>query len=213
MRLGLGACALMLFCAIAVRHASAQDGSICALLDDDRKRLDCYDLLFKKPLVGGATTSPSEESNNAGPGKSDWLVEQETSKFDDSQNVRVYVLAKDSFVDFLHKRRTPVLTVACHEGEVYAYVVFDTVMQSEPLVYRLDKKSPRKARRSAIDESRRSRPLDHRRSGGIRHGADRCRSSAHQGDTLWSQCGRARVSDRRLGTGHQALAQGLQVVT
>ena len=144
MRLGLGACALMLFCAIAVRHASAQDGSICALLDDDRKRLDCYDLLFKKPLVGGATTSTSEESNNAGPGKSDWLVEQETSKFDDSQNVRVYVLAKDSFVDFLHKRRTPVLTVACHEGEVYAYVVFDTVMQSEPLVYRLDKKSPGK---------------------------------------------------------------------
>src|SRR5687767_2762949 len=96
MRLGLGACALLLLLSgVTVRHAPAQDGSICALLSDDRKRLDCYDLLFKKPQAEKSKPAAPAKPQTAGTGK--WQVEEFISKLDDSTNVVVTVSALEPF--------------------------------------------------------------------------------------------------------------------
>ena len=142
MRLGLAGCALLLLSAVTVRLAAAQDGSICALLADDRKRLDCYDLLFKKPQAEKSKPAqPSTPKTATGTGK--WKVEEFVSKLDDSTNVVVTVSAAEPFRG-RYDSYLAALSVACREGETNAWMNFQTTMTGGQLVYRVDKNPARR---------------------------------------------------------------------
>jgi type VI secretion system protein VasI len=142
MRLGLGAGALLLlFSGVTVRHAPAQDGSICALLEDDRKRLDCYDLLFKKPQAEKSKPAAPAKPQTAGTGK--WQVEEFISKLDDSTNVVVTVSALEPFRD-TYESYLAALSVACREGETNVWINFQTTMTGGQLVYRVDRNPARR---------------------------------------------------------------------
>ncbi len=61
---------------ILTNNAEAQDDpKACAAIAQDSKRLECFDLIFKKSSV--TTSSP----------KSDWTITEEKSKIDDTTNV------------------------------------------------------------------------------------------------------------------------------
>src|SRR6202044_1611075 len=65
---------------ILLAPALAQDDpKTCAAISDDTKRLECFDLIFKKSSM---TTSVA---------KTDWVVREEKSKIDDSSNVLLTV--------------------------------------------------------------------------------------------------------------------------
>jgi type VI secretion system protein VasI len=141
MRLALAAFALLLLSAVTVRLATAQDGSICALLADDRKRLDCYDLLFKQAPAEPAKSATPDKPKTAGTGK--WKVEEFISKLDDSTNVVVTVSAVKPFRG-RYESYLAALSVACREGETNAWINFQTTMTGGQLVYRVDKNPARR---------------------------------------------------------------------
>jgi type VI secretion system protein VasI len=137
MELRVGACALILLCAVAVRHASAEDGSICALLEDDRKRLDCYDLLFKKPQAEKPKPAePAKTKTATGTGK--WQLDSQLSKLDDSTNLFVSVAAIEPYDDGYESEYAG-LTIACREGKTNLWVDFQTSMFGNAVIYRIDK--------------------------------------------------------------------------
>ncbi len=141
MRLIIAAAALLLagvLSAVSVNGAGAQDGSVCALLTDDRRRLDCYDLLFKPPSEEG-TASPIKGRGKAGAGKGKWTIREAISKLDDSRNVFVSVSAAQPYINWLGESKSSSLTIACREGATNLWIDFGTTMGLGPLVYRIDK--------------------------------------------------------------------------
>ena len=138
MRLGPCACALLLLSAMTVRHALAQDGSICALLEDDRKRLDCYDGLFARPIDEAQAAVRSKTISAAGRGR--WSVAEELSPIDDSLNVQLTV---DSF-EAVEGRERARLSIACTEGNTAVRVSFGGKRMADfedwgRVTYRIDK--------------------------------------------------------------------------
>ena len=117
--------------------AAAQDGSICALLADDRQRLDCYDLLFKKPQAEKAKPAqPSKTKPSSGTGK--WQFDSELSKLDDSTNRFVSVASLEPY-NSGYKSEYAGLTIACREGDTNLWIDFRTTMYGDAVIYRIDK--------------------------------------------------------------------------
>ena len=123
--------------ALAPAAGWAQDGSICALLADDRKRLDCYDLLFKKPQAEKSKpTQPAKIKTATGTGR--WDVASQLSKLDDSTNLFVSVDSLEPYDDGYESNHAT-LTIACREGKTNLWIHFKTTMDGGTIIYRVDK--------------------------------------------------------------------------
>jgi type VI secretion system protein VasI len=135
--------------ALAPAAGWAQDGSICALLADDRKRLDCYDLLFKKPQAEKTMPAqPAKTKPATGTGR--WEVEEETSKLDDSLNVVVAVASEQTLQGRAEGKRAT-LSIGCFEGRTVLWVHFGGLLMADHgeygiVTYRLDKQTARSTR-------------------------------------------------------------------
>jgi hypothetical protein len=75
----------LLVAVLAASKARAEDDpKTCAAIPEDDRRLECYDLIFRKSEVEIPTTSQ-------------WDVQEEVSKVDDTSNVYVFVDSSNTF--------------------------------------------------------------------------------------------------------------------
>ena len=76
----------------AMAQAHQPDGGQCAKINEDRERLICYDLVFKKTV---STSEPKARSEDTKP--TAWKVTEEVSKIDDSKNVFMTVMSNETY--------------------------------------------------------------------------------------------------------------------
>ena len=98
--------------------ASAQEGEKCAVINEDSKRLLCYDLLFKISQISNAQVS----------GK--WNVTINKSKIDDSSTVSMVSVSTNEIVNKFGTAKTVFLAIVCKENTTFLTVSFDTFMSS-----------------------------------------------------------------------------------
>jgi len=112
-------------------HALANDDpQSCASIMDDDRRLECFDLLFRKSVASPTTNSK-------------WDVEIETSKIDDSKNVFLFV---DSIEPVRNRYGSSVrskLTLRCRENVTSLSIWFGGHFMSDTeshgdVTYRID---------------------------------------------------------------------------
>jgi len=109
------------------------DPKTCAAIPNDAKRLECFDLIFKKSSV----TKMSENSQ--------WRVEEEKSKIDDSTNVTLLLEATEPIRNQYGQPARLTILIVCREKTTNFYIVFGGHFMSSTsdygtVTFRLDKK-------------------------------------------------------------------------
>ena len=118
---------------ILLAQASAQDDpKTCAAISDDARRLECFDLIFKKSSM--TTLAP----------KSDWIVKEEKSKIDDSTNVLLTVSSVEPIKNQYGVETNLDALIVCREKKTDFYIVFGGHFMSSiegygKVTFRLDK--------------------------------------------------------------------------
>lgn len=135
----IGAIACGLLAAIP---AAAEDGKDCATIQDDPKRLLCYDLIFK---IKQTTTQQSK-----------WRVEEQTSKIDDRKNVYLALDSKERLAGRFGQKEHARLLFTCREGKTAFYITFGGHFMSSTnngtITYRIDKRpAAKKGMRESTD--------------------------------------------------------------
>lgn len=115
----------------------------CASIKDDGKRLECFDLLFKK-------TSAAPLSS---PGK--WVVRKEVSKLDDTSNVFMYLSSKKQHRNKYGTLKNLHISIACREKKTNLWIWFagefmTSIQGKGAVTYRVDR---RKAKKRYFQES------------------------------------------------------------
>ncbi len=119
---------------ILVAQARAQDDpKICAAISNDAKRLECFDLIFKKSSV----TTPVP--------KSDWIITQEKSKIDDTTNVSITVTSMQPITNQYGQQTNLDMYILCREKKTDFYIVFGGYFMASienygKVTFRLDKR-------------------------------------------------------------------------
>jgi type VI secretion system protein VasI len=110
--------------------ATAQDGVGCAKIEDNARRLHCYDSAFR--------TSASVSNHSA------WVVSEETSKISDRKNVTAFIESANTLRGRFGDKPKATLILRCREKVIDAYVVFGGHFMSShregAVTYRVDKR-------------------------------------------------------------------------
>ncbi len=111
----------------------SSDLAACATIEDDSRRLECYDALAKREKE--ATLQEKEAS---------WFVSQYTSKLDDSPNVFMSMDAKEPLIDGSGQIHRPSLCIRCSENKTHIYVIWDMPLGRRDVLVteRLDAQKP-----------------------------------------------------------------------
>jgi type VI secretion system protein VasI len=123
---------------LLLSQAKAEDDpSSCAAIASDPKRLECFDLIFKK---SSSTTTV---------GKSEWIVTEEKSKIDDSTNVFLRLNSIEPIRNQFGVQTNVELYILCREKKTDFYMVFgghfmSSIENYSTVTFRLDKRSPSK---------------------------------------------------------------------
>jgi type VI secretion system protein VasI len=118
-------------CIISPLSAFAEDDpKLCAMIRDDSKRLECYDLVFKKTAIIST--------------KNEWDVREETSKIDDSKNITLHLKSMESIIDQYGQSSPMGLWIMCREKKADLYFTFAGNFMSSTeawgkVTYRIDK--------------------------------------------------------------------------
>lgn len=107
------------------------DPKACAAITDGAKRLECFDLIFKKSSV---TTT-----------KSAWEVIEEKSKIDDSTNVFLHLNSVEPVKNQYGRLKNLSLNILCREKKTDLYIIFADYFMSSTgdkgsVTFRVDKK-------------------------------------------------------------------------
>lgn len=107
----------------------AQASDKCAQIADNRQRLECYDLEYRKE----ATVSI----------ESAWIVKEEVSRIDDSKNVFLTVFSKDSIRARFGSPAPASLHIHCRENTTMLYIVMagnflSDIQDYGQVTYRID---------------------------------------------------------------------------
>ena len=117
-------------------HAFASDTDTCTAISNDERRLECYDLLFKKTV---SRTTPA--------GKGQWSITEEKSMIDDSSKVVVSVTNSEPVQNRFGQTKTMHLIIACRENKTALWINFDQFMSDHAgggrVTYRIDKEKAR----------------------------------------------------------------------
>jgi type VI secretion system protein VasI len=119
---------------LLLTQARAEDDpKACAAISQDAKRLECFDLIFKKSSV--TTSSP----------KSDWVVREEKSKIDDTTNVTLHLKSIEPVRNQYGIKKQIDIVINCREKKTDLYIVFggyfmSSVQNYGEVTYRIDKK-------------------------------------------------------------------------
>jgi type VI secretion system protein VasI len=114
--------------------ARAQDDpKACAAIADNAKRLECFDLIFKKSSV--TTTSA----------KSEWVVTEEKSKIDDSTNVFMMLDSTQPIKNQYGAKAALTIAIFCREKKTDFYIIFgghfmSSIGNAGVVTFRVDKK-------------------------------------------------------------------------
>ncbi|WP_374381395.1 type VI secretion system-associated protein TagO [Dongia sp.] len=132
----IGSCG---YCSVSVAQETPD---ACAQIEDDKNRLECFDLLFRKSRVDKATTSA-------------WRVKEDTSKIDDSTNVFVAVDSTEEIGNRFGQRGFASLVLVCRENETNVYFYFAgehmaSIQGYGDVTFRIDKQ---KAKTRHFEES------------------------------------------------------------
>ena len=101
----------LLFASVMFGQSSANEPSDCADIDKDARRLECYDLLFRKSV------DRSQEASR-------WNVQVEQSKIDDSRNVFLYVDSLEPIRNQFGQASNGNLVISCRENETSLWFKF-----------------------------------------------------------------------------------------
>ena len=110
MRVPAPSLAVLVFAASA--HAQSPPPEICAKVSEDKARLECYDLAYRKTLNVSTTSK--------------WKVREETSKVDDSRTVFLIVDSVEEMRGRYGKSEVAQLVMACREKDTDIYIGFGT---------------------------------------------------------------------------------------
>ncbi len=121
----------LLFASVMFGQSSANEPSDCADIDKDARRLECYDLLFRKSV------DRSQEASR-------WNVQVEQSKIDDSRNVFLYVDSLEPIRNQFGQASNGNLVISCRENETSLWFKFGGHFMSDleeggRITYRVDK--------------------------------------------------------------------------
>jgi type VI secretion system protein VasI len=98
---------------LANSSADAQDDpKACAAIAQDSKRLECFDLIFKKSSV--TTSSP----------KTDWTITEEKSKIDDTTNVFMALKSMQPIQNQYGASAYLDMSIMCREKKTDFYIIF-----------------------------------------------------------------------------------------
>lgn len=127
----------------------------CSAVEDDLKRLDCYDGLASS-AQREASAKAAEELRSAMPpaSKGKWVLRVDKSKIDDSTEVYAFVTASQS-VHIRYQDRLPTLWLRCREQKTSVVLDFDGAFMADTggygeVTFRIDQK---KAFTRSLDES------------------------------------------------------------
>lgn len=122
-------------------------GDQCARFDNDAKRLECYDLVFRKAKI-----------DHSGVGKGKWQVSEDVSKFDDSRKVILTLKSEDMARDRIGRSAHSYLLIACRENTTSLWMTFadnfmSTTRGGGSVTYRLDDQPAREKKFTESNDS------------------------------------------------------------
>lgn len=103
--------ALVCPASLALSAGAAQSNAECAIVHDDARRLECYDLAWRKTVA-------------APPAKGDWRVRVETSRLDDSKNVFISLTSTNTQSKRFGGEEAGTLFIACRENTTSLFFIF-----------------------------------------------------------------------------------------
>ncbi len=107
-----GMIAVLLATFLSSQAYAEDDPKACALITQDSKRLECFDLIFRKSSV----TVSSQ--------KSDWIVTEEKSKIDDSTNVLLNLNSTQQIQNQYGTSAYLQIVIPCREKKTDFYIIF-----------------------------------------------------------------------------------------
>ena len=124
------------------------DIATCAEKKDSVKRLDCFDSVADKSgLIRKATTTKT---------KSKWIVQEESSKIDDSKTVILFLKANVKITGQFHEKVYPSMILRCENNKTNAYITTGLFLGTDSIkvTSRLDKNKAHKKRWSISTDNK-----------------------------------------------------------
>lgn len=107
-----GAIVILVVILLVSRANAEDDPKACTAITQDSKRLECFDLIFKKSSV--TISSP----------KTDWVVTEEKSKIDDSTNVLLSLKSTQPIQNQYGVASYLEMSILCREKKTDFYIAF-----------------------------------------------------------------------------------------